>query len=543
MNEYEILRFVLDNAVRYDGKADLGSSMGLLLGAHPELKAKAKSLMPEIKKIVDEVNNLSLREQKAKLEELGEVVRPEKEEREKVPELKNTDKLVVRFAPNPNGALSFGHCRPGLWNWFIKEKYKGKYILRFDDTDPKIKVPLKEAYGWIKEDLKWLGVKPNKVVIQSKRLKTYYKYAKELINMRKAYVCTCNAEEKKRSLRKGLACPCRDLYQTDRWDKMFEGYKQGEAVLRIKTDLEHPNPAIRDWAAFRIVDDHKHPLEKKAKVWPLLNFASAIDDYEFKVTHILRGIDLRISDDRQKYIYKYFGWRYPETIYNGKLFVEGIKSTSEIKELIDKGIIKDWDDPSLGTIGALKRRGFSSESIVRFIWESGISRADTNVSLEALAAFNREAIDKKTKRFFFVESPQKIKIENAPFLDVSVPSHPDVARLGIRNFKTNDEFFVNDKLEKGVMYRFMHLFNFSNAKFYSAELDKDLKAKLIHWIPVSDDVVNVQVLMPDGSVRKGVGEVGLKKLKISEVVQFERFGFVRLDKIGDFELAFVFSHK
>jgi glutamyl-tRNA synthetase len=542
MNEYEILRFVLDNAVRYEGKADTGSVMGIILGAHPELKAKAKNLMPEIKNIVDEVNKLSLEEQKAKLSELGDVVRPEKVEGDKIPKL-DVDKVVVRFAPNPNGALSFGHCRPGLWNWFIKEKYGGKYILRFDDTDPKIKPPMKEAYDWFKEDLKWLGVKPNKVVIQSKRLKTYYKYAQELINMRKAYVCTCDQEKKRELLQHKLGCECREVYQSDRWKAMFSTYKQGEAVLRIKTDLDNPDPALRDWAAFRIVDNHNHPMDNKSRVWPLLNFASAIDDHEFGVTHILRGIDLRISDDRQKYVYKYFGWKYPKTIYNGKLFVEGIKSTSEIKALIDKGEIKDWDDPRLGTVKALRRRGFSPESILRFMHEVGISKTDTNVSMEALSSFNREVIDESTKRYFFIESPQKIKIENAPFLEISAPSHPDNPKMGERNFKTNGEFYISDKLEKGVMYRFMHLFNFSNAKFHSAEYDKELRAKLIHWLPVSEEVVNVQVIMPDGSTRKGVGEAGLSKLKVGSVVQFERFGFVRLDKIGDSELAFVFGHK
>ena len=543
MDEYQILRFVLDNAVRYEGKADIGSVMGQFLAAHPELKAKAKELMPHLKDVVDDVNKLSLDEQKAKLKELGEVVRPEKEERDKVPELKNTDKLVVRFAPNPNGPISLGHCRPGLWNWFIKEKYGGKYVLRFDDTDPKVKPPMKEAYDWFKEDLKWLGVKPNKVVIQSKRLKTYYKYAQELINMRKAYVCTCDPEKKRELLQKGKSCECREIYQTDRWKAMFDKYKPGEAVLRIKTDLEHPNPAIRDWAAFRIVDDHEHPIDKKARVWPLLNFASAIDDHDFKITHILRGIDLRTSDDRQKYVYKYFGWKYPETMYNGKLFVEGIKSTSETKQLIDSGEIKDWDDPRLGTIKALRRRGFSGEAIRKFMWEVGISKADANVSMEALSAFNREAIDDKTKRYFFIERPQKIKIDGAPFLEVNVPLHPDNPKMGERKFSTYDSFYVSDKLEKGVMYRFMHLFNFSNAKFHSAEYDKELNAKLIHWLPVSEKIVNVQVLMPDGSTRKGFGEEGLRKLKVGEVIQFERFGFVKLDKKSEEEYMFIFGHK
>ena len=115
---------------------------------------------------------------------------------------------------------------------------------------------------------------------------------------------------------------------------MFHKYKEGEAVLRIKTDINHPNPAIRDWIAFRIVNKPKHPYSKN-KVWPLLNFASAIDDHDLKVTHILRGIDLKSSVERQNYIYEYFEWKYPETIYTGKLFFKDIKSKSEIKELMD----------------------------------------------------------------------------------------------------------------------------------------------------------------------------------------------------------------
>ena len=147
---------------------------------------------------------------------------------------------------------------------------------------------------------------------------------------------------------------------------MFSDYKEGEVVMRIKTNLLHRNPAVRDWPAFRIIDKGKHPF-KKARVWPLLNFASAIDDYEFKITHIVRGIDLRISDERQGYIYKYFGWKYPETIYTGRLFFQGLKSTSEIKKLIKEGKLTGWNDLSLGTIRTLRRRGFKAEAIKRKI--------------------------------------------------------------------------------------------------------------------------------------------------------------------------------
>jgi glutamyl-tRNA synthetase len=543
MNTYEIERFVLDNAVNYEGKANLGSVIGALMGLHPELKIKAKELTPEIKKIVEKVNSMDLEEQKKLLREYGAVEKPVKVEKDKTPELKNTDKMVVRFAPNPNGAISFGHCRPALWNWFVKEKYRGKYLLRFDDTDPQVKPPIKEAYNWFKEDLKWLGIKPKKVIIQSKRLKIYYKYAQELINIGGAYVCTCDSEKKRELLHKNMKCSCEDKYQTERWEGMFDGtYKAGGAVLRIKTDINAPNPAVRDWAAFRIVSENKHPLDNKSKVWPLLNFASAIDDHELKVTHIIRGIDLCVSDDRQKYLYKYFGWRYPETMYHGKLLVSGIKSTSETVKLIEEGKVSGWDDPSLGTIRALRRRGFSPKSIHRFMYDVGIKKSDINVSFETLASHNRELIDSKTKRYFFVENPQKIRVSDAPDLEIEAPLHPDFD-MGVRKFNTHQYFYVSDKIEKGVLYRFMHLFNFTNGKYHSAEMDKNLHAKLIHWLPVNDSNVNVSILMNDGTIKKGLGENGLLKLKVGSVVQFERNFFARLDSKSEKELVFVFGHK
>lgn len=552
MDKKEIRRFVLDNAVKYEGKANQGSVISKILGKRPELKSKIKEIIPNIGDLVKEVNSMSLEQQKDELSELGgEFEKVEKEEKDKMPDLGDPKRFVVRFAPNPNGPISLGHCRPALWNWFLAKKYKGKYILRFDDTDPKVKPPIKEAYNWFKEDLAWLGVKPSKIVIQSKRLKTYYKYAQKLIDMNKAYVCTCDVEKKRSLLMKSLKCPCYDKYQTKRWKEMFEEYKDGEAVLRIKTDLKHPNPAIRDWAAFRVVRNHNHPVDskknifgkvKKSVVWPLLNFASAIDDHLLKVTHILRGIDLSISDERQKYLYDYFGWTYPKTLYHGKLLVSGVKSTSEAKKLIDSGELSGWDDPSLGTIKALRRRGFQPESVSKFMEETGIKKGDINVSMETLAHFNKEVIDDKVRRYFFVENPSKIKIDDAPDLEISAPSHPDNPGLGYRIFRTYKNFYVSDEINPELNYRFMHLFNFKDGKFISQEVDQKLKAKMIHWLPVSSDLINVEILMEDGSVKKGLGESNLKDLKIGEVIQFERNFFVKLEEKGEL-YKFIYCHK
>src|SRR3989344_6631449 len=406
-----IFRIALENAIKY-GKTNLKNIFGKVLGEKSELKNDIKKAQEEINKIVDYVNSLTPEEMKKEFSKFKIVKEVKKKVRE-IPDLEVDGNVVMRFAPNPNGPLSLGHCRIALWNWFFVEKYSGSYLLRFDDTDPKTKVPLREAYKWVEDDLKWLGIKIDKVVRQSSRLRTYYLYAEKLIEINGAYVCTCEPEVWKKFVWKQNTCPCRDLpvkETLERWKKMFKGYKEGEAVYRVKTNIMHENPAVRDWPGFRIINKSNHPLDKKSRVWPLLNFDSAIDDYELKVTHILRGIDLEISDIRQKYIYDYFQWEYPETVYLGKLLFSGVKSTSEAKKLIQEKKLTGWDDPRLGTLKALRKRGFQADTIINFIKDARINKSDIHVNFEKLSHLNKEIIDKKANRYFAIINPIKIKI-------------------------------------------------------------------------------------------------------------------------------------
>ncbi len=534
----------LQNAIKYNGKAEVNSTLGQILSANPELRSKAKEIKESVEKLVVDINTLSLEEQKKILKKLGEIKAPEKKEPKSI-ELKNAvvGKVVLRFAPNPNGPLSLGHSRQAIWNYDLAQKYKGKFILRFDDTDPKIKVPLKDAYEWIKEDLAWLGIQPKEVIIQSQRLQTYYEYAEQLIKNHHAYVCTCDSEKKREELLKKIACVCRNAKDTiEEWKKMFTKYKEGEAILRIKTDLEYKNPAVRDFPAFRIIDKSKHPLDKKSKVWPLLNFASAIDDYETKVTHIIRGIDLQVSDERQKYIYEYFKWTYPHTYYNGKLIIKGIKSTSETKRLIEKGELSGWDDPRLGTLRALKKRGFQPVAIRNFIKKARLNKSEIQVSIENLEAENRTIVEPIANRYFFIKNPKKIKIKGVPELTSKAPLHPDDPKRGYRVHKVSEEFYIEDELEKNKNYRLMHLLNLKNNIFISEEYDPNLKTKQIHWISLTVEPINVEIIMPDNSRIKGIAEHYIENVKEEEVIQFERFGFCKLDKKGKMYI-FYFTHK
>jgi len=532
-----VKKYVLHNSVKYE-KIDVNSVMGKIIAERPEVKKDIKSLMKKINDAVKEISKFDIEERKVMLEKYDF----EKKDERRELEIENVKgKVVMRFAPNPNGPIHIGHSRQVILNSYFSDKYNGNFILRLDDTDAKVKTPMKEAYRMIEDDIKWLGVKISKVIKQSSRFEIYYKYAEELIKKGYAYVCTC--KNFKELVDKSIECECRNLSVDEnlkRWNLMFSKYKEGNAVLRIKTDINDKNPAVRDWPAFRIIDKGYHPL-KKAKVWPLLNFASAIDDHEFDITHIVRGIDLRISDDRQGYIYRYLNFgKYPETIYTGKLLFKDLKSTSDIKKLIEEKKLEGWDDVRLGTIMALRRRGFKAEAIRNFIMSMGLNRNDVHVDISNLESFNKDIIDKNSNRYFVVFNPIRIKIEKSPRLNVKIPLHPEFER-GFRNFKVEDEFYIQDKLEKDKLYRFMHLFNFINNKYASKELDKN--AKLIHWLPASNDLVDVEVLMNDNSIKKGLGENSLNKIKVGTIVQFERNFFAILERKSKDNLFFVYTHR
>src|SRR3989344_5305271 len=313
-----IRKYALLNAVQHDGTASQGAVMGKAIAEKPELKGDMGALAKEIASVLKEVNALSPEDQKKEMEKLGPIEKPEKKQREGIPDLPNVKgKVVMRFAPNPNGPLHIGHVRQAILNNECVNRYGGDFILRFDDTDPKTegKQPMKEAYDWMERDLEWLGIVIGKVSAASSRLEIYYAHFGKLLEMGKAYVCTCDAE---------------------RWRKMLGDCEEGKAVARIKTDICHPDPAARDWAAFRIIAKPNHAKTGNTyRVWPLLDFASAIDDHEFGTTHIIRGVDLNISEVRQRFLYGYFSWEYPSAITTGKF---SVKDTLMSKSKIFAGI-------------------------------------------------------------------------------------------------------------------------------------------------------------------------------------------------------------
>lgn len=544
-NKDLILKYSLKNALDYGGKANFGSVIGKILNEKPELKQNIKELSKEINDVIKIVNLMSLEEIKKEVSKYKFEEKP-KEERI-LPELNNAkDNVITRIAPFPSGPLHIGNARPAIINDEYAKMYHGKMLLVIDDTIGSEEKPvLKEAYKLIPESLKWLGIKFSKIYYKSSRLNIYYKYAEELIKMDKAYVCSCSSEKLRENRSKKIECDCRSKNIKDnliKWKKMFK-MKEGQASLRIKTSMQHPNPAFRDRVIFRI-SDREHPkVKNKYRVWPLLDFSWAIDDYLLGITHIIRGKELMIESEMERYIWEIFNWPQKEIIHTGLLQILGIKlSKSKSREEVLSGKYFGWDDPRTFSLQSLKRRGIKPEAIRKFCLSFGLTQTEITAPIETLYNENKKLIDKNARRYFAVFNPKKIKIDDAPKLKIKAPLHPDYD-YGHREFKTGNEFYVQDNLEKDVNYRFMHLFNFKANKFISKDFDKDMNAKLIHWLPADKKLINIEVMMNNGEILNGIGESNLKKVKINEVIQLERNFFVKLDKKKENKLIFWFTHK
>jgi glutamyl-tRNA synthetase len=566
-------KIALLNAVRHDGKAQAGPVIGTILGEKPEFRTKVKEISALINDVVQEVNNLPVAEQKRIIEEKWPeaLVREKAEVKKRLPPLPNVDKyakVVTRYAPNPDCVLHLGSARAIILCYEYARMYQGKFILRFEDTDPKVKKPVLEFYDLIRKDLAWLGCKPDEDYIQSDRIPTYYEHAERLIKDGNAYVCTCKPERFRDRMLASKPCDCRDLSPEEhlaRWQRMLGGkYKEGEAVVRVKTDLNHPNPAVRDWPALRVINSRRYPhprVGSRYRVWPLYNLASGVDDHLMGITHIIRGKEHLTNQVRQEFMYKHLGWKYPETIHYGRLKITGATlSKSKIVQGMKEGLYKDWDDPRLATFAALRRRGIMPEAIRKMIIDVGPKTSDITLSWENLNSYNRKIVDPMANRYFFVDSPIELTVERIPrTFKVKLNLHPEHPERGFRQYtivpegKTrNAKFWVSkkdvDSSRVGNVIRLMELFNvkiqeanvYAGEAFFASESYEDsrkARAQLIHWIPVPDSMP-CRVIKPDATTVEGVAESYCKGLKPDDIVQFERFGFVRVDKVNKMLTAY-----
>lgn len=537
--EDEIRKQALKNAIEHQGKAENGAIMSKILGQFPEYRARAKELAGIVSGIVAQVNAMPLDDiEKIVSTEFPEFLNREKKVQvHRLPDLRNVKgKVVMRMAPSPSGPLHVGHSRLAILNDEYVKRYGGDLVLRIEDTNPANIDPI--AYDQIPKDLEWLGVNSTEIVIQSDRMEIYYNEARRLLKAGHAYVCSCPTEEFKSKLNKSIACVHRTTPPGDN-EALFEGvlkgkFKPGEAVLVIKTQLDHPNPSVRDWIAFRI-NETPHPRQgNRYRFYPMMNFGVAVDDHLLGLTHVIRGKDHINNTERQKYIFRYNDWDLPEYYHYGLVdFPNVILKTSIIKKGIADGTYAGWDDVRLGTLLSFRKRGFSPETFRRYWIESGMREVDSEFSLEIFNSMNKDLIDQGTRRMFFVPDPVKIKLTGTPDLKPVLRNHPSNRELGTRTYALgeNPEIIIPtedwESTQDGETLRLKDMCNIrkkgDEGLFESVE-PSGRRVKIIQWSPLNGAEFTVH--KPDGSNDQGVIEPLAEDFR--GVAQLERYAFVNI---------------
>ncbi|WP_255195822.1 glutamate--tRNA ligase [Halorarius litoreus] len=553
----------LFNALKHDSDAQVGAIMGPMMGENPEFRPHGDEIPGIIAPVIERVNGLSADEKRERLAELDpeaveELNAEDDEEAHPLPDLPNVDdydEVRMRAAPNPNGPWHLGHARMPSVIGTYQERYDGSFIVRFDDTDPETKRPDLDAYDSILDDIDYLGFEPDEVHKASDRVDIYYEHARELIELGGAYTCSCSGEAFSELKNSGEACPHRDKDPetvAEEFEAMVDGdYSSGEMVLRVKTDIEHKNPALRDWVAFRMVDT-PHPREaaEHYRCWPMLDFQSGVDDHLLGVTHIIRGIDLQDSAKRQQFVYDYFDWEYPEVMHWGHVQIDAYDvkmSTSTIKELIDEGKLDGWDDPRAPTIKSVRRRGIRGEAIVDAMVGLGASTSNVDLAMSTIYANNRDLVDDETDRAFCVREGVRFPLSGGPSV-AHPPKHPDHEERGKREIPVGDAVLIEaedapDVGERVWLKGFGPVGREGDTLVFTDEdisLVREEGVPVIHWVPVEGSK-SVRLRTMDGDV-PCFTEPGITEYEEGDLLQFERVGFARIDEQADRETVCYFTH-
>ncbi len=335
----------------------------------------------------------------------------------------HVDHITTRFPPEPNGYLHIGHAKSILLNYGLAQKYNGKFNLRFDDTNPtKEKTEFVES---IKADVEWLGANwEDRLFFASDYFDQMYEGAVKLIKKGKAYVCDLSADEI-REYRGTLTEPGKDSPYRNRsveenlklFEEMKDGkYADGEKVLRAKIDMASPNINMRDPIIYRVARMTHHNTGDKWCIYPMYDFAHPIEDAIEGVTHSI--CTLEFEDHRPLYDWVVNELEYPmppKQIEFAKLYLTNVITGKRyIKKLVEDGIVDGWDDPRLVSISALRRRGFTPESIKMFVELCGVSKANSSVDYAMLEYCIREDLKLKKSRVMAILDPIKLVIDNYP---------------------------------------------------------------------------------------------------------------------------------
>ena len=364
------------------------------------------------------------------------------------------DRVCTRFPPEPNGYLHIGHAKSILLNYGLAQKYGGTFHLRFDDTNPTKEDT--EFVESIKADVEWLGAEYGEhLYFASDYFDIMYECALKLIRKGKAYVCDLSPDQI-REYRGTLTEPGRNSPYRDRSVEenlaLFEGmknglYKDGEKVLRARIDMASPNINMRDPILYRVAHMTHHNTGNKWCIYPMYDFAHPIEDAVEKITHSI--CTLEFEDHRPLYDWVVRECEFdpaPRQIEFAKLYLTNVVTGKRyIKKLVQEGIVDGWDDPRLVSIAALRRRGFTPESIKMFVDMCGVSKSQSSVDYAMLEYCIREDLKMKRPRMMAVLDPIKLVIDNYPegeSEELDVANNLENDELGSRTLPFERELYI-----------------------------------------------------------------------------------------------------
>lgn len=362
--------------------------------------------------------------------------------------------ICTRFPPEPNGYLHIGHAKSILLNYGLSQEYNGKFNLRFDDTNPtKEKIEFVES---IQADVKWLGADwEDRLFFASNYFDQMYEAAIKLIKKGKAFVCDLTAEqirEYRGTLTEpGKNSPYRDRSVEENLD-LFERMKNGEfedgtKVLRAKIDMASPNINMRDPVIYRVAHMTHHNTGDKWCIYPMYDFAHPIEDAIEGVTHSICTLEFEDHRPLYDWVVRELEYPYPpKQIEFAKLYLTNVVTGKRyIKRLVEEGIVDGWDDPRLVSIAALRRRGFTPESIKMFVELCGVSKANSSVDYAMLEYCIREDLKLKRSRVMAILDPLKLIIDNYPedqIEELEAPNNMENDTLGTRKVPFGKELYI-----------------------------------------------------------------------------------------------------
>ena len=364
------------------------------------------------------------------------------------------DKVCTRFPPEPNGYLHIGHAKAVLLNYGLAKKYGGQFNMRFDDTNPtKERTEFVES---IKEDIRWLGADwGDHLYFASNYFEQMYEAAEKLIRKGKAFVCDLSAEEIREYrgtlTEPGKESPYRNRSVEENLDlfrRMRAGeFPDGSKVLRAKIDMASPNINMRDPVIYRVAHMSHQNTGDAWCIYPMYDFAHPIEDAIEGVTHSI--CTLEFEDHRPLYDWVVRELEYPhppKQIEFAKLYLTNVVTGKRyIKKLVEEGSVDGWDDPRLVSIAALRRRGFTPESIQKFVELCGVSKAQSSVDYAMLEYCIREDLKLKRSRVMAVLNPVKLVIDNYPegqAEELTVQNNLENESLGSRTVPFSRELYI-----------------------------------------------------------------------------------------------------